>query len=525
MQIPSLPFKILAIAPFRGTGEAVWRDAPITVDPSDLDRVLAQLKPALYIPLPKELCPAGGLDLAWQHLKSFHPDTLIQTDPFLKALVEAKAFAAESSRQGVDNQSICSALAARSHLPPIHCPDAPISEPRGSSTGGIDKILEMVALPGGSGAPDTSARSITAVLDDLLSRTLQRIFTDPSHQALEGSWRGLKLLLGQGAADGTVEISLLPAAAETLAETIELALDHLIASPPSVILLDLPCDSSPSGIERLERTAALAETLLSPAVCWIGPRFLHLEDWGELDRLAYLPHTAEGPEFAKWRRFQQESKARWLALTCNRLPARFPYGPENPPRTAAFEEKTPPWIAPVWGLASLLVQSLHRTGWPTAFTQWQRIRLEDQPLHAIAQGRQIPTEMPLSEERLAQFIRTGILPLMAARNQDVVFTPAETTAAGTSLAYQLFVSRITQVVLWCKDHFPHGRPAPATLENDLKTAFSRFWERTGHRLPDGFTLTVSSPEGEDRPEVLIDLLPPRSIVPSGERVTLQFPWS
>lgn len=524
MQIPSLPFKILAIAPFRGAGEAVWRDAPIEVDPSNLDRVLAQLAPALHLPLPKELCPAGGVDLTWQNFKSFRPDALIQADPFLKALLEARTFAAESSRQGLDHRSICSALAGRPHLPPIDCPAPLKPEPRDSSAGGIDKILEMVALPEAGGAPDLSARSVTAILDNLLARTLQRIFSDPSYQLLEGCWRGLKLLLDQGSTDGTVDIGLLPASTETLAETLEHTFDRLIASPPSLILLDIPCDSSPIGIDRLERVAALAETLLSPAVCWIGPRFLHLEDWGKFDRLAYLPHTIEEPAFAKWRRFQKEPKARWLAVTCNRLLARIPYGPDNPPRTAPFEEKAPPWIAPVWGLAALLVQSLHRTGWPTGFTQWQRIRLEGRPLQNIAQGRQIPTEMPLSEERLAQFIRAGILPLLAARNQDMVFTPAETTAAGTSLAYQLFVSRITQVILWCKDHLPQGL-APAALENDLKTAFSRFWERTGHHLPDSFTLTVSSPEGEDRPEVLIDLLPPRSIVPSGERVTLQFPWS
>ena len=61
MQIPPMPFKILAIAPFTHQQEAYWSEDPIQVDKTNLDQVMGELGLSFYVPIPIDLCPAGGL--------------------------------------------------------------------------------------------------------------------------------------------------------------------------------------------------------------------------------------------------------------------------------------------------------------------------------------------------------------------------------------------------------------------------------------------------------------------------------
>ena len=78
MQIPSMPFNILALAPFRPGEETPWRQGTIRVDKTNLDQVLAETGLSLYIPLPNNLCQKGGLTISFKRLKDFHPDSIIK---------------------------------------------------------------------------------------------------------------------------------------------------------------------------------------------------------------------------------------------------------------------------------------------------------------------------------------------------------------------------------------------------------------------------------------------------------------
>jgi hypothetical protein len=141
----------------------------------------------------------------------------------------------------------------------------------------------------------------------------------------------------------------------------------------------------------------------------------------------------------------------------------------------------------------------------------------------IEGDRGIPTETNFSEERIDQFIRGGILPLVSPLNKDTTFIPRETTAGGSSLSYQLFLSRVTQFLFWCKDHFEKDLE-PSLLEERLKRAFSLFWERSGNILPRGFEVSATKPKPENPTLVRIIINPSRQMLPSGERVELELNW-
>ncbi|MBM4332401.1 MAG: type VI secretion system contractile sheath small subunit [Deltaproteobacteria bacterium] len=89
MEIPSFPFKVLALAPFRFQGKNFWDHEPVQLDKTNVDQVMEDLGLALDVPLPKNLCPAGGLTIGFQGLKDFNPDEIIANTPFLLNLRDA----------------------------------------------------------------------------------------------------------------------------------------------------------------------------------------------------------------------------------------------------------------------------------------------------------------------------------------------------------------------------------------------------------------------------------------------------
>jgi hypothetical protein len=269
--------------------------------------------------------------------------------------------------------------------------------------------------------------------------------------------------------------------------------------------------------------AGLAEALMAPALYWIVPGFFHLDQWKDLTRVPFLPHYLEEPAFAKWRKFRKTPPARWVAATCNRFLVRFPYGPDNRPRHARFEELENLWISPVWAAGSLVARSLGKTGWPTRFTEWREIRLEDLALTGIEANKTLPTEAHFTEERIDQFLRAGIIPIVSTPSRDVAFLPGETTVAGGSLCYQLFLSRIIQVLLKCKDTLEDDLE-PAEVEKRIEQAFSVFFERNRSSAPRDFRVAVNRPAPDKPMTVSLRVEPSRQMLPSGEKVELELNW-
>ena len=122
-----------------------------------------------------------------------------------------------------------------------------------------------------------------------------------------------------------------------------------------------------------------------------------------------------------------------------------------------------------------------------------------------------------------QLIRSGIIPLASVQGKDIAFVPDETTVTGVSLAYQLFVSQITQLILWCRDHFEKALRGRA-LEAELRQAFFSFWESRGHSGPDHLDISVGDIEKDDQVSLKIELGVSRQILPSGGKVALDLFW-
>jgi len=521
MQIPSLPFKILALGSFRPLEERAWDQNPIPVGKANVDQVLEDLSLSLDIPLPGDLCPPLGLPLHFKKLKDFHPDRILENTPFLKNILDAKRFIEISKTRGLSEEETFQRLLTWPGFPQNI--ELKPRKPKGPPTNAVENILEMVAVPGEGPAPPREAQSLLEQMDAFLQRILKHILADENFRNLESVWQGLRLVLRQGSRNGDLSLEVVPISFETLAETLDGLMGRLIQDLPSLLIIDLPFDNSARSIEYIEKISLFAETLLVPVIIPITPKFFYLQSWEDLPKIPFLPHYLQEPAFAKWRHFKETPSSRWVALTCNRLLARYPYGPNNETRLVRLEESGSLWISPVWALGSLIGQSFLKTGWPTRFTDWQEIRLEDLPLRPTGGNQLISTEAAFSEDRISQFIRAGITPLVSSLNQDFAFVPAETTVAGGSLGYQLFLSRITNFLFWCKDHFPPDLEASA-IETGLQRAITLFGEKTGPFPSSNLDVSVARPKPGEPAIVKVLLQPPRQILPSGDKVELEFHW-
>lgn len=521
MQFRPLPFKILSMAPF-GPNNGPWTQPPVPVDNMDLDAAMDNLRICNYFSLPIELCPAGGVEIRFSKLKDFHPDTILQNNSFLAQLLEAKNYLTDPKNRTLSAYEKNQGLKKWSDLPLIQI-QSEKKDSKTHSTHTLDNILDMVALPGERPGPSPKFQTGSAQIDDILQQVLSHIFTHEDFRTSETAWRGLKLLLQQGAGASDIKLEIVPVTLDTLEETLDNLMPNLIHHLPSLILIDLPFDNSPRCIGLLEKIAVFSETLMVPALVWITPRFLQMDSWDDLKKLPFLPHFLEEPVFAKWRGLKNQPAANWLAVTCNRFLARYPYGNENTPRKFPFYESLPLWAGPVWAASCLIAQSFSKTGWPTRFTHWQDIKVEDLALDTGSATQPIPTQVSFTEDRIDQFRRAGIMPLAAIPNKDIVFTPTETTMGGAPLSYQLFVSRVTQFILWCRDNFPKDL-SEDELEKGLRQAFSRFWEFSGHTGPENLEITVGRRNSDDRIPLHIALQPSRKILPSGEIIQLEFSW-
>lgn len=525
MEIPSFPYKILVLAPFLSNGESTGAEELFKVDLENPDGLFEALNPSFYVPLPKELHPAGGVNITPQKSKDFHPDSLIQTLPFIRTLWEAREFLKEARAKGISEEEVAAKLSNWSELPAEfkYVPTATPKKKEKEKNSKIEDLLKMVASPQEEKNLSGTYIDVLSSLEWQLQQIFKTLYNDHSFRKAESTWLGYKYLCRAMKKNHKWKLSIYPISEKNLQENLDHLLPLLITELPSLIILDFPLDNSSVSIENLQKVASLAETLLVPVVCWIKPQFFYLESWAEIGKLPFLPHYLEEPAYAKWRQLKKTSAARWLAITCNCFLGRYPYGAENKPKQVYFEENQDLWLSPVWAMAMLIIQSIQKYGWPTRITDWKNIFLENLPLPLREGNKTYPTEVLFSEDRIDQFIRAGMIPLISMVNKDFAFIPRETTMAGGSFAYQLLLTKVTQFILWLKENYSQ-EISHLHLDQNLKEALSLFLVKTGGLPPSRIEISSTQPMPGKPIEVKMGIELSRQLLPSGERIEFKFDW-
>lgn len=526
MEIPVIPFKVLALASFLPDGVHEAIGEPLRVCRGELSAALKTLAPVLHVPLPQTICPAGGVDMQFNAMKDFTADGLIRCNRYLSGLKEAGNFLAAAAEKGLSEEEIRSTLKSWPDLPKFNIlipPKNVTRKPKEDFSSKVDDILSMVAIPGDETVSSPDPPATASGIDHILGRCLSEIIDYKPFRQLEAAWRGLELLMKQGASNGEVKVDIFPCRPEALEEALPNLVAHQAQDPPSLILVDIPLDSSAICLNSLKRVAEFSETMLAPAIVWITARFLQIDSWKDLDKLPFLPHHLENASFAKWRRLGDSTAGRWLGVTANRLLARYPHGPDNQPRQVLFSERRALWIGPVWAVGSLICRNVAQTGWPTRFIGMVSGSLENLPLDMADPRHPLCTETALPENRIDQMVRAGIMPMVGVSGRDTAFLPSAVTAGKSTVDYQTLVGIVTRLILWCKDNFEEALNPPA-LQSQIREAFRLFWEHRGNPAPENLEISIGRPDTEGKVPVRIIVTPSRQILPSGEKVELTLLW-
>ena len=179
---------------------------------------------------------------------------------------------------------------------------------------------------------------------------------------------------------------------------------------------------------------------------------------------------------------------------------------------------------PVWALAALAAQSASVCGWPSRFSDDGEIGLRGLAIHGLEGVGQAATESLIPAERARQMIEIGVMPLAGSIGKDAAFMPLETTVAGESLSFQLFLSRVIAFLLGQRsacDADSNGTDPEDFVYRSLKALL----ESSGHRSPADLTVRTGVAEDDDGAIPLeIAFTPAKSILPAPRQIAFTFSW-
>jgi len=518
-------FKILALATFAPEADEALAISPQVVDRASLDEVMGKMALHLDLNVEKSLCPQGRLNFQFDRLKALHPDGIVTSHPFFIQLSAAKDFIKTARQNGEPNDRIRQELRQWPELPPIELQAPAVSPKAPNQTSQIDHILNMVALDSTSQTRQVSSRTDAEQLEAIERGLLNALFDDKRFQTMESAWRGLRLLLQQGVDTAETTVSISSVQPEALEANLEALSPHVIADLPNVILLDLPFDNTPLAAERLEIAARWAGTWMVPIIAWVPASFFQLSQWSRLGTLPYIPNHLGSSAYAKFHRLRLSPDGHWICLTCNRFLVRYAYGEENPPRHTPFVESGWNWIAPVWGLGTLIAQSISRHRWPTGFCDKQRFLIQDLAFHTDGHLPPMVSETLFDQNRFSQFVEAGFTPLATAPKKDWAFFPRAVTISGQSLAYQLLLTQVTQFILWCKDHLL-AENDPDDLKRQLESHLTRFSEQSDPPLFSSIVIDIETKatQAESGIPLTIKLMPAAAFLQNRRPIELRLDW-
>lgn len=313
---------------------------------------------------------------------------------------------------------------------------------------GVSAFIEELLKPQNDGEPVKKAMvdRMIAEIDAKLSRQMDEILHHPEFQALESSWRGLKLLVDRTNFRENIKLEIINASKQDLLDDFEDSPEitqsglykHIYTAeygqfggqPVGALIANYFFDPSAPDIKTLQYVASVATMSHAPFIAAAGPKFFGLESFTGLPDLKDLKDHFEGPQFAKWQSFREQEDARYVGLTVPRFLLRNPYDPEdNPVKSFVYKENVANshehylWGNTAYTFASRLTDSFAKFRWcPNIIGPQSGGAVEDLPLHHFeSMGEietKIPTEVLVSDRREYELAEEGFIALTMRKGSD-----------------------------------------------------------------------------------------------------------
>jgi len=534
---------------------------PLRIDAETFDSVMGQLAPSLAIEVSD---PFGGsepplrVDLVWRDRKSMRPGELVEQVPALRALVDARRvvedvatrkLTAEAARAQLvrilPRPSWADALIHEVRPAPAAPKEtatapAPVATPavpaagNGGGKSGLDALLDMVDVAAEPEAPPPRAepeptrselsRVIEAVartarpapaaravvgtapqrLEHAFRNLLDAILHHPEVRRLESTWRGLRLLVEHCDRKAGVEVDVVNAGRDAVAD----ALRRLGDSDPEraaidLVLIDQRVEPIAVDLAALEKWAGLASTLLAPIVLAGHPSMLGVDSLEQVARSTGALSTSNDGRAVALRGVASREAARWVTIVLNDPLVRAPYtqGTSRLQQPPYEEDARDPgahvYASGAYVIGALCARSHARLRWPTAITGARDGIIGNLPVHTVhdrGEEAAVPLQVVPSEDAVREVARAGLTMLTCAPNTDAAVltrapvlhrsaSPSGPGAASSTLGDQIFIGLFARAVQQVAAAIPLGTD-PRKAEEVARIALADMFERAAPPGPE-----------------------------------------
>jgi type VI secretion system ImpC/EvpB family protein len=324
-----------------------------------------------------------------------------------------------------------------------------------------------------------------------------------------------------------------------------------MAPPVSFAMVDTVTGGDAASLAALRALAEVGEGHAVPIITNASPGLLGQDDLDGIDRLDNKKALFEAPERVPWRSEAHRPSSLWVALALNPVLARQAYDKRSSRIREATVEELPNdeatatiWMQPAWAVASLVLQSFEKTGWPCRITGAREGGLvENLPVREIqlSSGEKvaIPTQAFFATDTQKALSRIGLLALASQPNSDEVYlltaptayvpppkktydsdtTEPEVRYPQTPLVDQLFVARLAQFL-----RALGGRIGQHKKPDDVKQFLeAALWELFDGARPGSVELDVQVQAKDDGLGVHVTVRPRRFLGVAMEEITLGVP--
>ncbi|TVQ33627.1 MAG: type VI secretion system contractile sheath large subunit [Phycisphaeraceae bacterium] len=289
---------------------------------------------------------------------------------------------------------------------------------------------------------------LIAECDQRLGAQIDAILHNSQVQALESTWRGLKLLCDRTDFRENIRIDILSCTKDELAEDFADApevmrtglygkvykaeLGQFGGDPYGAIVTDYYFGPSSRDIALLRDIAAVGAMSHAPVLAGAGPQFFGKESFEDMDGIGDLSDviTPENPTYSKWFGFRETQDARYVGLAMPRILLRKPYNPEDNPNLGFnYDENVSEahndylWGNASFAFATRLSESFAKYRWCANIIGPQSGGAVDNlPVHTFESGgrvtAKVPTEIYLPDARDMELSEQGFIPLLMRKHSD-----------------------------------------------------------------------------------------------------------
>lgn len=289
---------------------------------------------------------------------------------------------------------------------------------------------------------ETMLNSRIAQIDAIVSKQLREVMHNPEFQKLEGTWRGLKYLLGQSETGVMLKLKIFNVSKKELLKDLQKAPEFDQSAlfkkvyeeeygvfgghPFGALMGDYHFGRSGQDIELLQKISEVAAAAHAPFITGAGAEMFNLENYTQLDQPRDLAKIFDTTEYAKWKAFRDSEDSRYVALALPRMLLREPYGSNTVPVEAFnYEEEVDGtehgqylWGNAAWALGARVTQAFSMYGWCATIRGVESGGLvEGLPVHNFKTGAgdiamKCPTETQISDRREKELADLGFAPLV-----------------------------------------------------------------------------------------------------------------